>query len=69
MTRTHICATIVTTFEGDILFMKLTEKTIIDNIEDRNINNLSIQAFESLGGSTIDYKTFFEYVNNYAKAW
>ena len=49
--------------------MELIEKTIIDNIEDRNINNLSIQAFESLGGSTIDYKTFFEYVNNYAKAF
>lgn len=49
--------------------MILTEKTIIDNIEDRSINNLGITAFESLGGSSIDYKTFFEMINVYAKAF
>ena len=49
--------------------MKLTEKTIIDNIEDRNKNNLNIVAFESLGGNSIDYKTFFELVDVYAKGF
>ena len=49
--------------------MKLTEKTIIDNIEDRNQNNLNVTSFESLGGSSIDYKTFFEMVNVYAKGF
>ncbi len=49
--------------------MKLTEKTIIDNIEDRSTDNLSITAFESLGGSTIDYRTFFELINVYAKGF
>lgn len=49
--------------------METTEKTISDNIEDRNSNNLSITAFESLGGSSIDYKTFFELVDIYAKGF
>ena len=49
--------------------METTKKTIIDNIKDRNINNLNITSFESLGGSTIDYKTFFELVDVYAKAF
>lgn len=49
--------------------MEITKKTIIDNIEDRSQNNLNITAFESLGGSSIDYKTFFEMVNVYAKAF
>ena len=49
--------------------MKLTEKTIIDNIEDRSGGNLNITAFESLGGSSIDYKTFFEMINVYAKGF
>ena len=49
--------------------METTKKTIIDNVEDRNIENLKGIAFESLGGSTIDYKTFFEFVDTYAKAY
>lgn len=55
--------------------MKLNEdifnnkKTIIDNIEDHNENNGKIRAFESMGGNSIDYKTFFELVNVYAKAF
>ncbi len=49
--------------------MKTTKKTISDNIEDRNSNNLNITAFESLGGSSIDYKTFFELVDIYAKGF
>lgn len=49
--------------------MELTKKTIIDNIEDRSSKNLTVTAFESLGGSSIDYKTFFEMVNVYAKAF
>lgn len=49
--------------------MEITEKTIIDNIEDRNKNNLNIKSFESIGGASIDYKTFFEIVNVYAKGF
>lgn len=49
--------------------MEKTKKTIIDNIEDRSKNNLNVTAFESLGGSSIDYKTFFEMINVYAKAF
>lgn len=49
--------------------MESTKKTIIDNIEDRSINNMDIDAFESIGGNTIDYKTFFEMVNVYAKGF
>ena len=49
--------------------MEVTKKTIIDNIEDRSSENLKITAFESLGGSSIDYKTFFEMVNVYAKGF
>ena len=49
--------------------MILTEKTIIDNIEERTQDKLNITAFESLGGSSIDYKTFFEMVNVYAKGF
>lgn len=46
-----------------------TKKTIIDNIEDRNQDKLNVKAFESLGGEYIDYKTFFEIKNLYAKAF
>ena len=46
-----------------------TKKTINDNIEDKNQNNLKTVAYESLGGSTIDYKTFFELVDVYAKGY
>ena len=49
--------------------MNETRKTIIDNIEDRSQNNLNTIAFESLGGSSIKYKTFFEMINVYAKAF
>ena len=49
--------------------MEKTRKTIIDNIEDRSGKNLNVTAFESLGGSSIDYKTFFEMINVYAKAF
>ena len=49
--------------------MDRTCKTIIDNIEDRSQNNLNIPAFESLGGSSIDYRTFFKMINVYAKAF
>lgn len=49
--------------------MELTKKTIIDNIEDRSKNNLNVTAFESLGGTSINYKTFFEMINVYAKAF
>ena len=49
--------------------MELTKKTISDNIHDRNKDKLSVPAFESLGGTTIDYKTFFEMVDVYAKAF
>ena len=49
--------------------MELTKKTISDNIQDRNKDKLSVPAFESLGGTTIDYKTFFEMVDVYAKAF
>lgn len=49
--------------------MEVTKKTIIDNIQDRSTNNLNVTAFESIGGSSIDYKTFFEMVNVYAKAF
>lgn len=49
--------------------MKLTEKTIIDNIEDRTRDKQNIKAFENFGGNSIDYKTFFEMVNVYAKGF
>ena len=49
--------------------MEITKKTISDNIEDRNANRLNSPAFESLGGTTINYKTFFEFVEIYAKAY
>lgn len=49
--------------------MEATQKTIIDNIEDRSSKNLNVTAFESLGGTSISYKTFFEMVNIYAKAF
>ena len=38
--------------------MEKEQKTIADYIEDFNVNNSNLTAFESLGGSTIDYKTF-----------
>ena len=49
--------------------MKVTEKSIIQNIVDRSVNHLNIPAFESIGGGVIDYKTFFEMVDVYAKAF
>ena len=49
--------------------MEVTRKTISDNIQDRNADKLSVPAFESLGGTTIDYKTYFEIVDVYAKAF
>lgn len=49
--------------------MYITPKTIIDNIEDRSLGNLNLPAFESLGGSTIRYKTFFEMIDVYAKSF
>ena len=49
--------------------MEPTQKTIIDNLEDRGQKHLHITAFESLGGSSIDYCTFFEAVNIYARAF
>lgn len=49
--------------------MEITKKTIYDNVEDRNANNLGVTAFESMGGNSINYKTFFELVNIYAKAF
>ena len=49
--------------------MELTKKTIIDNIIDRSNGNLNVTAFESLGGSSINYKTFFEMIDTYAKAF
>jgi long-chain acyl-CoA synthetase len=49
--------------------MEITKKTIIDNIQDRSDKNLNVTAFESLGGSSIDYKTFFEMIDVYAKAF
>ena len=49
--------------------MKVTEKTIIDNIFDKNVDKMATIAFESIGGSTIDYKTFFDMVDVYAKAF
>lgn len=50
-------------------FMDKTKKTIIDNIKDRNVNNMHLEAFESLGGNSINYKTFFEMTDVYAKAY
>ena len=49
--------------------MEKVQKTIIDYIKELNVGNDNITAFESLGGSTINYKTFFELVDNYAKAF
>ncbi len=49
--------------------MEITKKTIIDNIEDRSGDNLNVTAFESLGGSSIDYKTFFEMIDVYARGF
>ena len=49
--------------------MENTGKTIIDNIEDRNENHLNITAYESLGGSSIDYDVFFKAVDVYARAF
>ena len=44
--------------------MEKEQKTIADYIEDLDVNNSNLTAFESLGGSTIDYKTFkFNIVN------
>lgn len=47
----------------------VVEKTIIDNIIDENQSRMGISAFESLGGRTVDYRTFFEWVDVYAKAF
>ena len=46
----------------------LDEKTVIDNIEYRNRNNLSCSSFECFK-QTIDFKTVFEAVSTYAKAY
>ena len=45
-----------------------TKSTVIDNIMRRNLDNLTGHAFESFG-ITIDYKTFFDAVDKYAKAY
>ena len=49
--------------------MEITRKTIIDNIQDKNVDKLATIAFESIGGSAIDYKTFFDMVDVYAKGF
>ena len=49
--------------------MDFAKTTITDNVTDRNVNNSNITAFESLGHTSIDYKTFFELVDVYAKAF
>ena len=49
--------------------MEITEKTINDSIIDRSNINLSITAFESIDGNKIDYKSFFEMIGIYAKAF
>lgn len=49
--------------------MESVEKTITDNIQALNNDNLNIPAFESLGGTTVNYKSFFELVDIYAKAF
>lgn len=49
--------------------MDKTKKTIIDNIKDLNVNNMNRTAFESLGGNEIDFKTFFEMTDVYAKGF
>lgn len=48
--------------------MKQTKKTVIDNIIDRNKDNLNLYAFEGMGVKTT-YKQFFEEVEKYAKAY
>lgn len=46
------------------------ESTVIDYLTKLNADNGKITAFESLGGSSINYHTFFdEYVTVYAKAF
>lgn len=40
--------------------MKITEKTITDNLEDMTRDKQNIKAFESLGGTSIDYRTFLK---------
>lgn len=42
--------------------------TITDNLYNRNIKNLRVPAFEGLG-ECVDYKTFFDAVDTYAKAF
>ena len=47
--------------------MEKVQKTTADYINDLNVNNSNLTAFESLGGSTIDYKSFeFNIVNQIA---
>ena len=48
--------------------IETTKSTVMDNILKRNLDNLTGKAFESFGYS-IDYKTFFDAVNQYAKAY
>lgn len=48
--------------------MEVTKKTVIDNIIERNKNNLNLFAFEGMGIKTT-YKQFFEEVEKYAKAY
>ncbi len=45
------------------------EKTIADNIIDRNRENSRLIAFESLGGVQITYQSLFELLDVYAKAF
>jgi acyl-coenzyme A synthetase/AMP-(fatty) acid ligase len=48
--------------------METQAMPVINNIEERNKNNLQVPAFEGLGES-IDYKTFFDAVDTYAKGF
>ena len=45
-----------------------TEMTVIENLKKRNLDNMNGPAFEGLG-SSIDYKTFFDAVDIFAKAY
>ncbi len=48
--------------------MNRTEKTVIDNLKNRNLDNMKGAAFEGLG-TAIDYYTFFEAVDIFAKGY
>ena len=49
--------------------IEIIKSTVIDYIQDLNINNGNIKAFESLGGSSITHMTSRELENLYAKAF